>query len=1693
MSSFFKRNRKKDLPDEARQVGDSAFDSASPDEAGGQDDPGLVVTEVEADADDAAEAVQAEVVEEDADAPGVEGAEVAERGDRPAEDSGEQSQPESEPPIELSRRARVTLAYARWYHELSEVVEESAEPIDGNDTAVVNLSSPHPTGASQLYSGMPTLLTSLVREETAQREARARLAELRLRINALSEQYGYAPVTLAIGRISWTEPPIDLEDGEAGLAQYGYADDPDADPASIDLLPAGGAAGESGASTGDTAGGAASSGGGAGDAGAPTGNAARAKASGSSGEGRRAERRAPKVRQMHEAGLLRTVRFDPSGPDDAYITLTARSEINPALIRALRAHGTRPGDIGKLRTLAADASREDEALARLCELSRIYLPGFTYENLAVLGCFVHPAQVLLSDLEAMKPYIEESGVMTALAGDEETRRLSSAPLPPAEVRDRFPEAERGAGDRDPAELSVIEAVASGRSVVVDTPPGSEAMGTLAGIVADAAASGRNVLYIPGRASAGGALVEEMERIGLGDLVLDFSDLDGVAHRIRTGMRLRTDEEDIGEILDLRAELTSARRELADYIGSLHEVDPRWGESVHSLLERLALLTARPDAPKSRVRLTSDALQAASGQLDDIRAALEEAAELGVYTTAVQSPWKGAHIHSEADGERALALAKRMADDSLPVVIAHAERTAEETGLTPARTFADWLEQVGVLEGISHSLDIFLPQIFERSAQDLVIATASKEWREAHGEEMRGSLRRRLTKQAKDFVRPGASSSDLHADLVTVQRQREVWRRYCEEGGWPKLPEGMTQVRASTQEVTRQIDQLEEVLGEDGLSDLPMRQLLERVQALAGDDETMARLPRANEITADLRARGLGDVIDDFAERKIGRNQVAGELELIHASSIFEQLVGRSPVLARTTPTALLELASEVRRLDRAHTRTLSAPVSRAVVRIMRETISGRRDDTMALDAQLEKYSTGILRDAIATYPQIVQTSRPVWVIPAMIAAEFVPPMPWADLVVMDEQDSVSLASTVSMFMRGHQIVVMGNLRRAEGSDAAITQFAKVLPVCTLPTLRAQHDELAAQTLREQGYGDVLEMVPSAKRSRRPRLVVVDGRGVPNPQTGLVEGTQAEVDAVVDAIVEHALTQPERSLGVVSASEAHAARIRDAIRRLASGSPQLGAFLSDDRREPFVILELDKAAGLHRDSIIFTVGFGKTVHGRVLHSFGCLSTATGLTGLVDTIEAPREELTIVSSLGPGEIDASRVSMPGPLLLEKLIERASGREVTLEPDESGRDLGPLLGDLAARLRAAGWSVALDFGFDDGVRIPLVAGHPSFEGTWRVAVLADSEAYVAEPSLRRRDRYWLERLEARGWTVLQTFSTSLFIDPIGQADIVKAALEQTRRVEARARVRDGGVKAPARAGGAGNGAGGGNGAAGVAGGDVAGRDVADGGASGGGGAATVADAAAAPAGATSNRDASGRKGAVAADGGATAGSSAAGGGSDAGGAVAAKAATSAGADAGREAETKTAREPAAPEVAGGGAPEASPPGEGAGSTGGDAGPISEGTGPSGGGAGSSGSSGSPDKERDGEPSSPAPSRSDRRKKRSRRQIDGAARPATEVAAAGDRRDKRPDVQAGLPLSVYADSQLTDVLEWIASDGRPRTEEELVGELREELAIPRRGSQTDVVLRNVVARSGLATRRHRTSDGKSAPLPPSPEGFHE
>lgn len=1344
--------------------------------------------------------------------------------------------------------------YEKWHSELEANCDKDTQ---SDDTyGVIDLSHPHPTGGAQLFSGMSTRLTSLIREERAQRKALQRMEELFAKLDEARSTYGYAPVTLTTGQLLWSELPPEVHESiKFGKAYTDTIDFGDVLAQGDELPPL------------------------------PEPPSDDANEISSAGEQREVERTdAPaqseqQIIERSEAAIFQSARIVATGDGDAHITLTSRCEINPAVIEALRLHNVPNERIAQLQDLAANPEAGDETIARIRELGRKYLPNFSYRVSSLLGTFAKPRASLLADLEAMKPYMESSGIMAALAGDEERRALAASPLPPANCEDRSPETERGAGDLDVVELSAVEAVASGRSIAIDAPAGSHATPTLVSIAADAAATGRFVLYIPTQQTSRGAFIEEMERLGLGELILDLSDFDNAAYRVRTGMRLHEPELNDTETLELRDKLAEKRARLAGYVSALHKKNEEWDESVHTLLQHMAALVVSDNAPASRVRLPIDVTRNLVEKYDEISGNIREAARLGMFHTGEDATlWANSPIASEEAGQVALDRAKRLAQENIPVVMAQSHRVAAETDLRRAETFNEWLEQITMLDGIQGTLDVFLPSIYERSAQDMVIATATKEWREEHDEPMSYAERRRLAKQAREYLKPGLDVADLHDALVKVQNLRDIWRHYSTEGGVAKIPQGLSQIKLSAAEAVREIKALSADLASDiKLEQMPMEEMLDTVRRLADDGGAMTTIPRRNELMGLFTEQGLRPLIDDFAERGVGEDMIDSELDLIYCSSVFEQLVGDSAELSSIGCAELSQLADDVRTLDKAHTESLSGPVLRAVIRNMRETISRKRKDTMALDEHLKNYDMGMLAQAFAKYPQIVQASRPVWVVPSVLVAELIPQLPWADLVLMDALDTVSVAPVASMLMRGRQIAVMGDRQRA-GEDSAIAAFSEILPVIQLPLHRARYDALGAATLREHGYGDIIEMIPSAGKSDSSRLLVVDGRGVPSPTTGMVEGTAEEVDAVVDAVVEHILTKPEKSLAVVSISPYHAERVREALRQTVRGSSVLQRHLNTQTHEPFVIVDITNCVGLRRDCVIVTVGLGKTAHGRVLHTFGALSEAKGLSGLIDTTQAPREELTVISSLAPGDIKPDAVNAPGPKLLARLLERMGQNVEDIIPVAHDDEVSPLVADLASRIEQAGWQTQVNFGYDDGVRIPLVAGSEDLEGTWRVAVLLDDEDYVNEPSLRRRDRYWLERFEQRGWIVYRTFSTSLFIDPVGQARAVIDLLK------------------------------------------------------------TVTD------------------------------------------------------DIGETAPSSQLAE-------------------------------------------------------------------------------GWQETLREEASQIKERGARPNIAPGLPLAAYADNELDEMVTWIASDGRRRTEDELVLALREELDVTRRGSQIDAVLRNVVRRSGLSS----------------------
>ena len=1262
-----------------------------------------------------------------------------------------------EPPVVVERPSTselVASAVATWRTTLVEAAGGSTlADVDLLGDAALDLSATHPSGIAQLFAGRDTRLSNLVREGTALAIAKRRARAVGARAEEYAQRYGIAPTYLAIGVATWVErtSPDVATDDVAALAAVTRARSAELDQGlSAEVLPS------------------------------------------QRGHGAPRTVRAPV--------LLRPVALHArgSGESDYELRLEPSLEVNPILARALRGRGALLDPVAIARgSFTGSGFDPRPALDRLAALGAAVLEEFELTERLLVGTFVHPGAVLVEDLDQNSATLDRHEVIAALAGDEPALAVLSRALPEPVHGDRDPATERGVGDLDPLQRHVLDVLATGSHLFIDAPAGCDATGTVAAVVAEAAAAGRSVLYVPGHRRAATALTTRLGELGLDDLLLDIAPDAGwraaVARRLLGAMTLEATPVDTAHVGALRRDLGARRGKLRGYVTALHQVREPWAASAYDALQSLARLTSTRPAPQTTARLAPDVARVLDApRRAAIAADLARVATLGAFTQRpAQTPWFGADLVTTAAADDALARIEALVGGSLATLGARADDVAASTGLTPASTVAAWGEQLHMLGGIRAALDVFQPMIFERTAADLVIATATKAWRIEHDTPMRRLQRRRLRRQAKDMARPGRPILDLHAALVEVQHQREIWQAHCPGGGWPRLPEGLAAMEQEYRLIAADLEHLDAVLattpGGGGLLQVPLPELGERLGRLLADRAALQVLPERTALIRSLRAAGLDPLLDDLAGRHVAPGAVGAELDLAWWSTVFDELLRADPALAGYDGAALAGLAAEYRRLDLEHVASLSAPVRSAVVGHIAATVHTHREQAETLFEELVDERLTSLRETIGRYPDLVRRLRPVLMASPMLVPQLLPASRTVDLVVLDAVQHLPLEVALAALVRGRQVVVVGDARCASGS--AVRDLAAVLPRIALRADSTRRDPYLTAFLAEHGYAGVLEATPLPQAVPLVHLDLVEGCGMPDPETGVVDSTRAEVEHVVEVAINHALTRPEESLAVITSSHTHANRVREAILAEVRDNPALAGFFDAARPEPFVVADLAGVAGLRREAIILSVGFGKTPHGRVLHRFGPLSGPGGQALLLDALGATRHRLAVVSCFAAEDLDPERLRGPGARLLADLLEFAAtrGREdgTTMRPPDAAASTSPdrLVVDLAERLWGAGLLVEINYGVAGGSRIPLAVGHPDLPGELVVAVLTDDAAYVAEPSVRVRDRQLAQRLERLGWAVVQVWSAAAFLDPQGEADAIARTV--LARVQARARM--------------------------------------------------------------------------------------------------------------------------------------------------------------------------------------------------------------------------------------------------------------------------------------------------------------------
>ncbi|MGV8896337.1 MAG: DUF4011 domain-containing protein [Rhodoglobus sp.] len=1071
--------------------------------------------------------------------------------------------------------------------------------------------------------------------------------------------------------------------------------------------------------------------------------------------------------------LLRPLAIRRHGRDFE-VKLRGSAYLNPALAKALDEQFDLRLDAHAFVALTDDDGtfKPNPVIDRLRGLTS-HLERFTVSPRLIVSSFADVASSLRSDA-----VILDHPVLDALAGNTSARwtiEEGYAPVQSIAADERAPQTDSLLLDADSEQENVIAQIAAGNSIVVKTLPGTGGTQTIVNVIGTLVAQNKRVLVTSARRASLLSISDRLSDIGL----------PGIAVSPRTLRRdiirsiSRSEKATHPAVGEVDEALVRLRKVLLDYRLGLSKSAPALGVSVLDCVTELSRLALLPNPPATTARLSRRSVELLANDRSRAAEIMVAAARLGEFRYGPgDSPWYGAQFSSGEEALRAHEIAKRL-HLSVPELVEAGMHLISKTHMRPFQNIGELGIYLRLLTDLRDTLDKFLPRVFDRSITELIAATAP---RKDFPDMARGN-RRRLKKLAMEYVRPGVRVPDLNQALVRIQQQRVLWHRFVAEGATPEVPVGIGHVQAAFNDVAHDLSELDQPLGlssrEAQLGALPIPLLLEKVSGLAAESDVLHNLQERTTLMASLRELELDPLIEDLARRHVPENDVAAELELSWWKSALESMLESEKALLGANTPVLDRLEADFRLVDEAHAQSNAQQLSWQLAENWKIGLVDWPDEATLLKRMLARETVSAF-DLQTTAPHLSRTVAPVWLASPYETPSIVDTMPF-DVVILVDAGATTIAENAGAIRRAKQVIAFGDPvtqtpaafeigifdRAADDADAAtdtdesrdelhsnsaLARLGGLLPTLSLTRSYRPGGEDLAELVNRRFYGGKIVSLPWAGsflgHGSLALDYVVNGHGMPDPDSGAVESPDAEVERVVDLVLDHAMKRPHESLMVITASQKHADRVMQAVLDAAGTRSSLVDFVINDRPEPFAVSTIDHAVAQSRDRVIFSIGYGRTPHGRVLSDFGALGEPGGERLLAVAMTRARRSMVIVSSFKPDDLDDGRMRHGAVALAEILGEVGARQAAVPVPDDSE----PMLVDLAQRLRVRGLNVALGH----RGKLGLVASRGG------MCVAIETDTVLHKSSLRESLRLRPELLRRLGWHYLRVHAFELFSDP-------------------------------------------------------------------------------------------------------------------------------------------------------------------------------------------------------------------------------------------------------------------------------------------------------------------------------------------
>ncbi|MEC9487493.1 MAG: DUF3320 domain-containing protein [Prosthecochloris sp.] len=617
----------------------------------------------------------------------------------------------------------------------------------------------------------------------------------------------------------------------------------------------------------------------------------------------------------------------------------------------------------------------------------------------------------------------------------------------------------------------------------------------------------------------------------------------------------------------------------------------------------------------------------------------------------------------------------------------------------------------------------------------------------------------------------------------------------------KLQEVENALESHTKNTESVVDVLRLQFDNEGLfaEDYPLSRQLDYLAELRANIESLFHLIRFNQLESELKALGLDEVVRAARGWKREQGPLVKLFDFSWYNGLVEQAYVSFPSIKTFDRSHHTQMLEEFSRLDRLlfrhnqvrlaslHWKTLPDVNAGGQMQVIRQEINKKRRHLP-------------IRKLMGKAGEAIQAIKPVFMMSPMSIATYIPPDSVSfDLVVFDEASQVKPVEAFGAIRRGKQSVVVGDSRqlpptsffdsiidggedeeeeRVGDMESILSLFlAKGAPERMLRWhYRSRHDSLIAVSNNEF-YDNRLVVFPSPGGHETARGLRFHHLSDTVYERGKSRSNPAEARAVARAVMEHARTYPDLTLGVVAFSTAQRDAIEFQLEHLRRTDVRCEEFFSTSKREPFFVKNLENVQGDERDVIFISIGYGKTAEGYMTMSFGPLNRDGGERRLNVLISRARLAMDVFSNFTANDIDLNRSRARGVLALKNFLAYAQ-TGILEQPQSTGKECdSPFEEEVVKALVQHGIEVEPQVG-TAGFFIDIGVKDPEQPGRYILGIECDGATYHSSRSARDRDRLRQDVLEGLGWRLHRIWSTDWYRNSQESLERVLAAIEHARQ---------------------------------------------------------------------------------------------------------------------------------------------------------------------------------------------------------------------------------------------------------------------------------------------------------------------------